>query len=127
MPISTMHSYREFANGPWLTKKAMEWFWNAYEPDVAERTRPTLSPLHASLAQLKDEAPALVITDQNDVLRDEGEAYGYKLMEAGVKVTAVRADGMMHDFVMLNALATTPDAISAVRLATDHLKAALDQ
>jgi acetyl esterase len=118
-------SYREFANGPWLTKAAMEWFWNAYAPDVAERKNPTASPLQASLDELSGLPPALVITDENDVLRDEGEAYADKMMQAGVSVTAVRYLGAIHDFVMLNAISDTTAARSAIQLANMHLRNAL--
>ena len=118
-------SYNEFANGPWLTKPAMEWFWNAYAPNQEDRKQPTASPLRASTAQLTGLPEALVITDENDVLRDEGEAYARKLMQAGVEVTAVRYLGTIHDFVMLNGLATTPAAQSAIQLAADKLSAAL--
>jgi acetyl esterase/lipase len=118
-------SYRQFANGPWLTKPAMEWFINAYAPDVSARTKPTLSPLRASIEQLKGLPPALVITDENDVLRDEGEAYAQKLMQAGVNVTAVRYLGTIHDFVMLDPLSDTPAARSAIALANAHLQQAL--
>jgi acetyl esterase len=118
-------SYREFANGPWLTKPAMEWFWNAYAPDVAARKKPTVSPLQASVDQLKGLPPALIITDENDVLRDEGEAYAHKLTHAGVPVTAVRYLGTMHDFVMLDAVRDTPAARSAIALANANLQHAL--
>jgi acetyl esterase len=117
-------SYQEFANGPWLTKPAMEWFWNAYAPDVAERKKPTISPLQAPIEQLKGLPPALVITDENDVLRDEGEAYAQKLIQAGVDVTAVRYLGTIHDFVMLNAIMDTPAARSAIALADANLQRA---
>jgi acetyl esterase len=100
-------SYRQFADGPWLTRKAMQWFWDAYAPDVARRTEPTASPLLATVEQLRGLPPALVITDEADVLRDEGEAYGRKLRAADVDVTAVRYEGVFHDFMMLNALAET--------------------
>lgn len=117
-------SYQEFANGPWLTKPAMEWFWNAYAPDVAERKKLTISPLQASIDQLKGLPRALVITDENDVLRDEGEAYAHKLSQAGVSVTAVRYLGTIHDFVMLNAIMDTPAARSAIALANANLQQA---
>jgi acetyl esterase len=117
-------SYKEFANGPWLTAKAMAWFWDAYLPDKAPRKDPHVSPLNASLEQLKGEAPALVITDENDVLRDEGEAYARKLTEAGVPVTATRYDGTIHDFVMLNAVSETPSVRGAIAQAVDFLKSA---
>jgi len=115
-------SYKQFAQGPWLTKPAMEWFWEAYEPDKTARMKPLLSPLHASIDQLKDLPPALVITAENDVLRDEGEAYAHKLMEAGIKVRAVRCLGTTHDFVMLNALANTPAAQAALGLVKTTLR-----
>ena len=83
-------SYDQFATGPYLPKKAMEWFWDNYLPDQEMRKEPTASPLRASLAQLQNLPPALVITDEFDVLRDEGEAYAHKLNEAGIRVTAVR-------------------------------------
>jgi acetyl esterase len=120
-------SYHEFANGPWLTKAAMAWFWTAYLPnaDAAARRNPLVSPLRASLEQLEGLPPALLITDQNDVLRDEGEAYARKLAEAGVTVTAVRYNGTIHDFMMLNALADTPATKGAIRQANDALRAAL--
>jgi acetyl esterase len=120
-------SYTEFANGPWLTKPAMEWFWDAYAPNKEDRKKPTVSPLLATTDQLKGLPPALVITDENDVLRDEGEAYARKLIQAGVDVTAVRYLATFHDFVMLNGLADTPAAKSAIRLASEKLTAALNR
>lgn len=88
-------SYREFADGPWLTKKAMEYFWDAYAPDKKSRREITASPLLATAEQLKGLPPAFVITDANDVLRDEGEAYAVRLMQAGVPTGAARYAG--HD------------------------------
>jgi acetyl esterase/lipase len=114
-------SYREFADGPWLTRKAMQWFWNAYAPDQKDRDQILASPLRASLNQLKGLPKALVITDEADVLRDEGEAYAAKLRAAGNDVTAVRYEGIMHDFVMLNALADTNAAKAAVSQANTFL------
>lgn len=115
-------SYKQFANGPWLTKPAMAWFWDAYEPNVAARKNHLCSPLNATLDQLKGLPPALLITDENDVLRDEGEAYASKLMQAGVEVTALRFIGTHHDFVMLNALSHTPAARNAIGLANAHIR-----
>jgi len=114
-------SYEEFANGPWLTRAAMEWFWDAYAPNKEDRRKITATPLSATLDQLEGLPPALVIVDENDVLRDEGEAYARKLMKAGVDVTAVRFLATHHDFVMLNALADTPAAKAAIQLASDKL------
>jgi acetyl esterase len=118
-------SYNTFADGPWLTRPAMEWFWNAYLPDVAARRQITATPLSASLEQLAGLPEALVIVDENDVLRDEGEAYARKLSQAGVRVTSVRYNGTIHDFVLLNALADTPAVRSALRQASDALRTAL--
>ncbi len=117
-------SYNEFANGPWLTKDAMKWFWNAYLPDEAKRKEPTATPLNASLDQLKGLPPALVITDENDVLRDEGEAYGRQLSQAGVRVTSIRFHGPIHDFALLNAIAETPATRGAISIANTTLRQA---
>ncbi len=118
-------SYEQFAEGPWLTRRGMEWFFDAYAPDVASRKEPTISPLRATLEQLAGLPPALIITDENDVLRDEGEAYAHKLMDSGIRVKAMRALGTIHDFMMLNALADTPAARAAVEIANEELSAAL--
>lgn len=116
-------SYNRFADGPWLTKKAMQWFWDAYAP-VQQRTIPTVTPLNATLEELQGLPPALVITD-DDVLRDEGEAYATKLEKAGVPVTSVRFGNTIHDFMMLAPLKDTQAAKSAIELATTKLKTAL--
>jgi acetyl esterase len=115
-------SYREFgAGGYWLTKAAMQWFWDAYVP-ADQRQAPTVSPLQASIAQLRGLPPALIILDETDVLRDQGEAYAHKLQQAEVPVTAMRALGTIHDFVMLNALAETPATRGAIALASALLR-----
>ena len=118
-------SYEEFANGPWLTTAAMRWFWDAYAPKKEDRKKTTASPLSATTSQLEGLPPALVIVDENDILRDEGEAYARKLMQAGVDVTAVRFVATHHDFVMLNALAETPATKAAIQLASERLIAGL--
>lgn len=118
-------SYDDFKDGPWLSKKAMEWFWDAYVPDKKLRNDPYISPLNAEIDDLKDLPPALIITDENDVLRDEGEAYARKLDVAGVDILNVRVNGTFHDFLLLNGLADTPQAIGALDLACDVLKKAL--
>lgn len=119
-------SYQAFANGPWLTRNAMKWFWDAYLPDAAQRRDPHVSPLQATPGQLAGLPDALVITDENDVLRDEGEAYARKLSEAGVRVTSTRYNGTIHDFVMLNALGGTPAARAATEQGSAFLKHALN-
>jgi acetyl esterase len=121
----SQESYEEFANGPWLTRAAMEWFWDAYAPNKEDRKKVTASPLSATAERLQGLPPALVIVDENDVLRDEGEAYARKLMQAGVEVTAVRFLATHHDFVMLNALAGTPAPKAAIQLASEKLIAGL--
>jgi acetyl esterase len=118
-------SYNTFANGPWLTKKAMQWFWDAYLPDVSARKQPTATPLNATVEQLKGLPEALVAVDENDVLRDEGEAYARKLSQAGVRATSVRYNGTIHDFVLLNAISDTPAVRSAMADATAALRKAL--
>jgi acetyl esterase/lipase len=100
-------SYTRFADGPWLTKRAVQWFWDAYLPDLGARKQATATPLNASLEELARLPEALVVVDENDVLRDEGEAYARKLSNAGVRVISIRYNGTIHDFVMLNALADT--------------------
>jgi acetyl esterase len=118
-------SYEQFAEGPWLTRKAMQWFWDAYAPDLAVRSEPTVSPLMASVDQLRGLPPALVITDEADVLLDEGEAYARMLRQAGVDVTAVRYEGVFHDFMMLNDLAETNATRAAVFQTAALLRSAL--
>lgn len=118
-------SYHQFADGPWLTRNAMQWFWDQYLPDRARRSEPAAAPLKARPEQLKDLPAALVITDENDVLRDEGEAYAAKLAAAGVPVVQVRYLGAIHDFVMLNGLAETQPTRGAIAQAVDTLRRAL--
>lgn len=120
-------SYKTFSNGPWLTERAMRWFWDAYAPNQTDREKPTASPLRATLEQLRGLPPALIIVDENDVLRDEGEAYAHKLMQAGVEVTAFRALGTIHDFMMLNGIATTPAVRESVAMAGQKLRAVFSQ
>ncbi|MGW3247454.1 alpha/beta hydrolase [Streptomyces sp. NPDC001070] len=118
-------SYRQFADGPWLTRKAMQWFWDAYAPNAKDRRNILASPLRADLNQLKGLPKALVITEEADVLRDEGEAYANKLRAAGNDVTSVRYQGMIHDFLMLNALGNTNAAKAAISQADAYLYAGL--
>ncbi|WP_406221122.1 alpha/beta hydrolase [Streptomyces canus] len=117
-------SYRRFAEGYFLRRDAMQWFWDQYTTDEKQRAEITASPLRASVDQLRDLPPALVITAEADVLRDEGEAYANRLREAGVPVTAVRYQGIIHDFVMLNALRETHAAEAAIAQAVSTLRTA---
>ncbi|MFD5511454.1 alpha/beta hydrolase [Streptomyces sp. NPDC127051] len=118
-------SYRQFASGYYLRRDGMQWFWDQYTTDPAERARITASPLRATTEQLTGLPPALVITAEADVLRDEGEAYADKLRSAGVPVTAVRQKGAIHDFVMLDALRETHAAEAAINQAVKTLRTAL--
>ncbi|MFF4256823.1 alpha/beta hydrolase [Streptomyces sp. NPDC001663] len=118
-------SYHQFATGYFLRRDGMQWFWDQYTTDEAERAQITASPLRASAEQLAGLPPALVVTGEADVLRDEGEAYANKLREAGVPVTAVRYQGIIHDFVMLNALRGTHAAEAAIAQAIATLRTAL--
>jgi acetyl esterase len=118
-------SYQQFAQGYALRRDGMQWFWDQYTTDPTQRTQITASPLRASLDQLAGLPPALIVTAEADVLRDEGEAYAAKLRQAGVAVTAVRYLGITHNFVMLNALRDTQAAQAAITQAITYLKAAL--
>ncbi|MEV5912677.1 alpha/beta hydrolase [Streptomyces chartreusis] len=118
-------SYQEFADGPFLTAKSMAWFWDCYTTDPAQRAEITASPLRASLEDLQGLPPALVIVDENDVLRDEGEAYAAKLIQAAVPTTSIRINGTLHDFMMLNPLRPTQATTAAMELAIHTLSTAL--
>ena len=120
-------SYSEFANGPFLTAKAMAWFWDCYLPEALLRSEITASPLRASIDELQGLPPALVIVDENDVLRDEGEAYARKLTAAGVPTTSLRVNGIIHDFMMLNPVRDTAAATAAIEFAAHTLRKAFTQ
>lgn len=120
-------SYDAFRDGPWLTKKAMEWFWQNYLSDKKEREDIFVSPLKASEEELKNLPPTLIITAENDVLRDEGEAFARKLDSAGVSVVNIRMNGTIHDFMMLNALSETPQAKMAFAITGAFVKKLVNQ
>jgi acetyl esterase len=118
-------SYLQFATHYWLTRQGMQWYWDQYTTDPAARAQITASPLRASLEDLAGLPQALVIVGEADPLRDEGEAYAAKLRSAGVPVTTVRFGGIIHDFVMVNALRETYAARSATKMGGEFLRAAL--
>lgn len=119
--ISDNSSYREFGNGPFLTRKAMDYFLEANY--AAESRQDVLAfPLRASLEQLTGLPPATIIVAENDLLRDEGEAYGRRLIEAGVPVATTRFNGTIHDFVMLNPLAASEPARAAIAQGAARLR-----
>ncbi len=115
-------SYQQFGAERFLTTPLMKWMYDMYIPDPEKRKDIHASPLQATIEQLQGLPPALVITGESDVLRDEGEAYGRKLDEAGVKVTTVRYNGMIHDFGLLNGLAHLPQVRSLFEQAAAELK-----
>jgi len=116
-------SYHEYDTGRFLSRAFMQYGWDLYAPGAKTRDNPYVSPLRASIDQLKGLPPALVITAENCPLRDEGEAYARKLKEAGVSVDAVRYNGTIHDFVLLNALRHVPSTEAAI----DQINAGLRQ
>ena len=115
-------SYHQFAEGYHLRRDTMMWCWEQYTRHPGERNEITASPLRASIQQLHGLPEALIITAEADIVRDEGEAYANKLRQAGVRVTAARFGGTIHDFVTLNALAHTASARGAITLATAWLR-----
>ncbi len=120
-------SYLKYQEGYWLAREEMEWFWDNYLSNDTNTKHPTVSPLQASIDQLSKLPPALIIVGENDVLRDEGEAYAHKLMQAGVNTTATRYLGTIHDFVMLNILKDTPASRGATDQASHTLKEILSK
>jgi len=115
-------SYHEFGTGRFLARAFMKYGWDLYAPDAKTRDNPYVSPLRAPTSELKGLPPALVITAENDPLRDEGEAYARKLKDAGVSVDAVRYNGTIHDFVLLNALRRMPSTEAAIEQVNDGLR-----
>lgn len=118
-------SYNQFAEGRFLTKNMMKWFWDNYTTDPEARKHRYASPLQATTEQLQGLPPALVQTAENDVLRDEGEAYARKLEAAGVATTLVRYQGLIHDYGLLNPIATVPAVQAALLQAGAALRQAL--
>lgn len=121
----TTPSYEQFAEGYYLARDGMKWFWDQYTSNEAQRKEKYASPLQTPDDELKDLPPTLVITDEADVLRDEGEQYANKLRANGVDVTSVRVAGMVHDFLLLDSLRDTKAANVARDLAIEALRRAL--
>src|SRR5712692_11657600 len=115
-------SYDQFADGHFLTRNMMQWFWDSYTTDPRERQDVYASPLQAPNERLKGLPPALIQTAEMDVLRDEGEAYARKLDRAGVDVTATRYNGLIHDYGLLNPISQVPGVRSAILQASAELK-----
>jgi acetyl esterase/lipase len=115
-------SYHDYAEGRFLTRNMMQWFWDSYTTDAGERTEIYASPLRAMTEELRGLPPALVQTAGNDVLRDEGEEYARKLDAAGVDVMAVRYSGMIHDWGLLNPLSQVPATRTSLLQVAEELK-----
>ena len=114
-------SYFQFAEGYYLSRRGMMWFWDQYTESDCERNQITVSPLRAGLEQLKCLPDTMILNGEADVLRSEGEAFARKLRDAGVDVTAMRFQGMIHDFVMLNALDRTNACRAAMNASVDWI------
>jgi acetyl esterase len=113
----TTASYDEFAEGNLLTRKDMQWFWNHYCPERAARGDPLASPLETE--DLGASPPALVMTAGRDPLRDEGEAYGLRLRDAGIPADVVRCEGLVHGFLAM--IHQVPGAAKAFDMIVDFI------
>ncbi len=111
-------SYLDPANQLLLSRESMVWFWDHYAPDPEARVHPDASPLRQ--VDLKNLPPAVVLTAEHDPLRDEGELYATRLVQAGVPVRHQRFDGQMHGFFTMNHVLPGADA------AMDYVTAAID-
>lgn len=119
-------SYKSFGEERFLTTSLMKWMWDNYTKDANERQQKYATPIHTTIEELKDLPPALVQTAENDILRDEGEAYARKMGEAGVPVTLTRYQGLIHDYGLLNPLAHIPAIQTAILQAAIVLKEGLN-
>ena len=115
-------SRKQFAEGYYLTAETGKWFWRHYSGGAPIHTEPTACPLNASVEQLRGLPPALIITAECDVLRDEGEAYARKLFQAGVTVTCTRYLGTLHGFNVANALAGSKASRASLAQTCDMLR-----
>jgi acetyl esterase len=115
-------SYHEYAEGYFLSRAMMKWFWDAYTSDFAQRREIYASPLQATTEQLTGLPPALVQVAGNDVLRDEGLAYARKLDVAGVAVTVVNYENLIHDYGLLNAISQVPAVRDALHQTAEFLR-----
>ncbi|MGW2532603.1 alpha/beta hydrolase fold domain-containing protein [Streptomyces sp. NPDC001595] len=118
-------SYRDYGEGFFLGGRAMRDFWEQYVPDPADRLRSTAAPLRATDAELAGLPPALVVTAEADVLRDEGESYAARLRQAGVSVVSVRYHGTVHGFPLFGALRGSDASKAARTQVMDTLHTAL--
>lgn len=115
-------SYCQFATDYYLYREGMMWFWSQYTSSMKDRAEITASPLRADLEQLRGLPETMILNGQADVLRDEGEVFAEKLRAAGVPVTALRFQGIIHDFVMLNALDQTRACRAAMDVSVEWIR-----
>jgi acetyl esterase/lipase len=120
-------SYEQFANNRFLSQAFMKYGWDLYAPTRKERDERYVSPLRASLDELRGLPPTIVITDENDVLRDEGEAYAHRLQDAGVPTVSTRYNGIIHDFGLLNGLADQPTTQAMIRQVAEGIRTHIGQ
>ncbi|HEY8981825.1 MAG TPA: alpha/beta hydrolase fold domain-containing protein, partial [Streptomyces sp.] len=124
-PDAATASAARFASGYFLTREAVDWYWQEYADDPDDLTDPTAAPLRATDTDLAGLPAALVVSAEADVCRDEGEQYARLLRRSGVQVTAVRYLGTVHDFVSLNSLRDSPPTRAAIRQGARFLASAL--
>lgn len=115
-------SYQKFATHRFLTAPTMKWMFDQYTTNEDERQDYHIALVNATAEQLKGFPPTLIQVAENDILRDEGETFGRNLDEAGVTVSTVRYNGTIHDFGLLNALATQPSTKAMLEHAAASLK-----
>jgi len=120
-------SYRQFSVGHYLSVDEMRWFWDHYMPEEAAREQPHASPLRAEVDDLRDLPPAVVITCELDVLRDEGEGYARRLMEAGVPVAATRYLGAIHGCLTIPGVRDNPSSKAMLAQMYSAIRAAFAQ
>ncbi|MEL7124331.1 MAG: alpha/beta hydrolase, partial [Bacteroidota bacterium] len=123
----SQESYKSYAKDRFLTTTIMKWMWDQYTTNPEERASKYASPLQASIDELKGVAPAVLLVAENDILRDEAEAYGQKLDQAGVEVSTVRFNGTIHDFGLLNVLSDLPSTQSMLDFAGNQIRKYLNQ
>jgi len=125
-PVTNTYFYTEsymlYSEQRFLTAAMMKWMFDQYTTDLKQRKEIYFSPLLASVDELRGLPPTVIQVAENDILRDEGEAFGRKLDEAEVDVTTIRYNGVIHDFGLLNGLATLPQTRSMFTYSAAILK-----
>ena len=120
-------SYVKYGRQRFLTAPLMKWMFGKYVSDPAQRGNDLMSPVRASAERLRGLPATLIVVAENDILRDEGEAMGRRLDEAGVEVTTVRFNGVVHDWGMLNGFAALHPTRTLIRLVGSVLRDYLEK